>query len=248
MMQLFPHIILRDLTRPVKDRGHAPYSACGPYMFDPAPSRMRREGWSSYTDASETMTQFRLRYEDANEHLSYGCRERRITGYWTDKDGTGDTIKPVVFRLPRKRGWLAGWTMGVGMCASLDAGVFEDPKDAAYAAHDIADRAAERERDYQAEQLEEDQDKDEEPDQDEEPDRAPVLLPDWLVKQYEQHAQAEREDGGSCSINTSIPTVAIVMANGETWFYQEHEAQKLLDEVPDNLRPEDYLLASAQNW
>lgn len=86
----------------------------------------------------------------------------------------------------------------------------------------------------------------EDDDQDEEP--APNLLPDWLVKQYEQRARAEREDGGSCSINHSIPTVAVVLANGETWFYQEHEAQALLDEVPDNLSPEDYILASAQSW
>lgn len=76
----------------------------------------------------------------------------------------------------------------------------------------------------------------------------PNLLPDWLVTQYEQRAQAEREDGGSCSINHNIPTVAIVMACGEEWFFQEHEAQKLLDEVPDNVSPEDFILASAQNW
>lgn len=86
-------------------------------------------------------------------------------------------------------------------------------------------------------------------DQDDEPaDKPQVLLPDWLVKQYEQRAQAEREDGGSCHINTSIPTISIRMANGETWFFQEHEATALLDSVPDNLSPEDFIRASAQNW
>lgn len=86
-------------------------------------------------------------------------------------------------------------------------------------------------------------------DVDDEPaDKPQVLLPDWLVTQYEQRAAAEREDGGSCHIDTGIPTVSVKMACGETWFFQEHEAQKLLDEVPDNLRPEDFILASAQNW
>jgi hypothetical protein len=79
-------------------------------------------------------------------------------------------------------------------------------------------------------------------------DQPQVLLPDWLVKQYEQRAAAEREDGGSCSINHSTPTVAVVLASGETWFFQEHEAQRLIDEVPDNLTAEDFILASAQNW
>jgi|SRR5690349_7336047 len=149
MTQLFPHIVLRDLTRPVKQRNHYPYSSCGPYYWCPMPSTMQRDGWSTYTDRSETMTGFRLRYTDANEYLSYG-RLRWITGYWTDEHGTSDTIKPVVFQLPRGRGYLAGWTMGAGMIASIEAGIHDDPKDAAFAAHDAAERAAEHERDYQA--------------------------------------------------------------------------------------------------
>lgn len=93
------------------------------------------------------------------------------------------------------------------------------------------------------------EDEDEEPDQDEEPaDKPQVLLPDWLVTQYEQRAAAEREDGGGISINHEIPIIVVILANGETWTFQEHEAQALLDEVPDNLSPEDYILASAQSW
>lgn len=86
-------------------------------------------------------------------------------------------------------------------------------------------------------------------DEDEEPaDKPPVLLPDWLVTQYEQRAQAEREDGGDISINYEIPIIVVMLANGETWSFQEHEAQGLLDTVPDNLSAEDFILASAQNW
>jgi hypothetical protein len=152
---MFTHIVLRDLTGPVKQRSHYPYSSCGPYTWAPAPASVRREGWSTYTDADETMTGFRLRYEDANQHLSRYSRTSNITGYWTDKHGDGDTIKPVVFRLPRGRGFLAGWTMGAGMCASLDAGIFEDAEQAAYAAHSAAEYAAEQER--EREQDEEDE-------------------------------------------------------------------------------------------
>jgi hypothetical protein len=76
---------------------------------------------------------------------------------------------------------------------------------------------------------------------------APVLLTEAMALEYERRAQAEREDGGSCTIDHVLPTVAIVMANGDEWFFQEHEARKLLDDVPDNLSPEDYILASAQS-
>lgn len=76
----------------------------------------------------------------------------------------------------------------------------------------------------------------------------PNLLPDWLVKQYEQRAQAEREDGGSCQIKQRLPTVAVKLANGDEYFFQGDEAQAQLDSVPDNLSPEDFILASAQSW
>lgn len=86
-------------------------------------------------------------------------------------------------------------------------------------------------------------------DEDEEPiDKPSVILPDWLVKQYEERAAAEREDGGGISINHDIPIIVVTLANGETWAFQEHEASALIDSTPDNLSPEDFILASAQNW
>jgi hypothetical protein len=42
--------------------------------------------------------------------------------------------------------------MGAGMCATLDLYVHDTPEAAARAAHDLAGRDAERERDYQAQQ------------------------------------------------------------------------------------------------
>lgn len=86
-------------------------------------------------------------------------------------------------------------------------------------------------------------------DDDEEPaDKPEVLLPDWLVEQYERRAAAEREDGGSCCVNERLPTVTVKLANGEEYFFQGDEAQRLIDEVPDNMRAADFILASAQSW
>jgi hypothetical protein len=73
-------------------------------------------------------------------------------------------------------------------------------------------------------------------------------FPDSLVKQFEQRARAERRGGGHTEINHRIPTVAIVLSNGDEFFFQESEAAALLDEVPDNLSEGDYLLATAQGW
>jgi len=73
-------------------------------------------------------------------------------------------------------------------------------------------------------------------------------LPSSMVRDYKKRASSEIKGGGSIDINSRIPTISITMSNGEKYFFQEHEAQKLLDEVPDNIDPEDFILAQAQNW
>lgn len=54
------------------------------------------------------------------------------------------------------RGFLAGWTMGPGMCASLDAYIYKAPEDAAHAAHSMAESDAEKNREADEEQEGED--------------------------------------------------------------------------------------------
>lgn len=72
------------------------------------------------------------------------------TGCYSDDDGMGDTIRGIVARLPRSRGFLIGWSMGPGMCSTLDTDtIYTCERDAAHAANDCAERAAERERAYQ---------------------------------------------------------------------------------------------------
>ena len=227
---MFKNIILRDFSRPVKARNHPP-SCVGPYTFSPSPACERRDGWSTYTGTSESETLFRLRYEDANEHLS--GRTADVTGYWTDEHGDSDTIKPIIWRLPRSRGFLAGWTMGAGMCASLDAGIFADAESAAYAAHSVAEHAAEREQEAR---------------QDAEEDAKRITIPDRMVADYERRAEAERKAGGKVEIDHRLPTIAVTMSDGSEYFFQESEAQALLDEVPENIGEEDYILAIAQGW
>jgi len=92
-----------------------------------------------------------LRIEGANEHIS--GRQSRTTAYWGDDDGF-TTFTPIIARLPHARGFLAGWTMGQGMAASLEPEIYETPEDAAFAAHSIAEDVAEREREYREDEDE----------------------------------------------------------------------------------------------
>ena len=74
------------------------------------------------------------------------------TGWFTDEYGDGDKIRGIVFRLPRSRGFLAGWSMGEGRITKLDCTIYDDEIDAAYAADSMAEYVAEQERDYQEQQ------------------------------------------------------------------------------------------------
>lgn len=73
-------------------------------------------------------------------------------------------------------------------------------------------------------------------------------LSNSLIQQYTERAEAERTAGGKIEINTYIPYVALTMSDGTEYFFQGHEADNLLNEVYDNICPEDYILAMAQNW
>lgn len=73
-------------------------------------------------------------------------------------------------------------------------------------------------------------------------------IPTRLARQYEMRAEAEREAGGECEVEPRLPAISIRMSDGAEYFFQEHEAEEMLAKVPDNLHPEDYFLAQAQNW
>jgi hypothetical protein len=143
---------VRDLSLPREKRG--------PYFWTPALGP--REGFGGYLGKDMRIAEgshAHLRVEFANEILrrEYAySRLAHIDGYYCDEDG-GETMQPVVARLPRGRGFLPGWTMGVGMATSFETDVYESAEEAARRAHSYAERAAEEEQEYQAEQRREEE-------------------------------------------------------------------------------------------
>lgn len=106
---------------------------CGPYQWTPSEPGKGRGFYQSSKGLRMGDSTFKLRLESANDSLS--GRLSMIDGYFTDEDCSSDTLKPIIARLNHNRGFLAGWTMGKGMCASLDADVYETAEEAAMAAH-----------------------------------------------------------------------------------------------------------------
>ncbi len=111
------------------------------------PNRLRHasraDGFGVYdTDQGETLAG--LRAVHASEFLSW-----IPDGYSPDEYGDGDALRPVVLRLPRGRGFLAGWSMGPGMAATVGYTVYQDETEAARAADAEAEAVAEESREYQ---------------------------------------------------------------------------------------------------
>lgn len=143
-------IILHDYAQPLRKRLES-RRYCGPYRWQPS---RPMTGRGFYCGPVETVMArhgagLDLRLMLANSVLPSYSRLARINGYFCDEYGDG-TLIPIVARLPRGRGFLAGWTMGANMCATLDSQIHETARDAAIAAHDLAERDAEQERERQA--------------------------------------------------------------------------------------------------
>ena len=152
---MFSEIILHDFSRPLHKR-LADRKFVGPYRWRPAKPGA---GLGFYCAGRGLAcdpqgARFALRLSEANDALPGYSRLRHVNGYFCDACDEGDTLQPIVARLPRSRGFLAGWTMGAGMCAALDPEIYTSPRDAAFAAHDMAEREAENMREQSAKDLE----------------------------------------------------------------------------------------------
>jgi hypothetical protein len=113
---------------------------CGPYYrTEPAPNP---HGAFFYLD-SDFMPGLRWEWCDEVEGIRIGH-----TGWFTDEYG-GGKIRGLVMRLPRSRGFLAGWSMGENMASTLDYTVWDNAVDAARDADRMAERAAEEQREYE---------------------------------------------------------------------------------------------------
>lgn len=151
-------ITLRDYSKPIKTRHGGP---CGPYTLrvpevarGPVASLSKygfymRYSTSRYLETDPHGSPFALRIEWANDLLR-GRRLSDTLGYYVDDCGD-DAMQPIVARLSHGRGFLAGWTLGAGMASLLHSHIWTDAADAAVAAHDMAARDAEVEREFQAE-------------------------------------------------------------------------------------------------
>lgn len=144
---LFSEIVLLNFAAPLASRKR---TFTGPYRWKPtAPGNGR--GFYCQHDTSDRDLRcadhgsgFRLRLDHANNHLQH-FRLSHINGY--NYSDCGETVLPIVARLPRSRGFLAGYTLGAGMCAGLDSHIWDNAEDAARAAHDEAQRFAEMQTD-----------------------------------------------------------------------------------------------------
>ncbi|WP_139284123.1 hypothetical protein [Rubrimonas cliftonensis] len=137
-----------DHRRPLAERRRS-RRTCGPYRWRPCPPNRGRGFYVSSHDAAavdEAGSSFRLRFGLAAAHWT--CAQD-----WRGAFGL-DAWTPIVARLNHGRGFLAGASLGRGMCAFVDADIFADPVDAAIAADDAAREAAEADmRDGDTEQA-----------------------------------------------------------------------------------------------
>lgn len=127
---------------------------CGPYQWRPSEPGVGRSFYQSSRGLSCGDSTFDLRLSLANDVL-FAAGERRdlqqTTGYYTSSD-CSDTMQPIIARLNHARGYLAGWTLGRGMLATLGGEIYDTAAEAAAAAHVEADHAAARERDEEEQQ------------------------------------------------------------------------------------------------
>jgi hypothetical protein len=146
---------IHDFTVPMRERA-ASRRVVGPYNMRPDTDHTCV---TFYTDSTGQCirhgSRIRLRIVDANDVLPFSGR--RVTAYGFNDY---DAIVPIIARLPRGRGFLAGWTMGENMISELERDIYEDEQSAAYAAHSVAEYAAERQRDFEESERDEDEDED----------------------------------------------------------------------------------------
>lgn len=120
----------------------------GDYFHAPAPI-MGRQSDRAHGFYLESDGMPRLRWQWCDEVKGARINHR---GWYSDDFGDNDLIRGVVFRLPKSRGYLIGWSMGEGMASCLEYDIFDDEQDAARSADRLAEIVAEREREYQEEE------------------------------------------------------------------------------------------------
>lgn len=160
-------ISMIDYSRSLADRAAA-RKFCGPYRWTPADRRkgatrnLPFEGrgfyqasrpWGLRVDPRGSTFDLRLDYANTFHPINW-----RRNG--TFSHDSRDTFTAIVARLPHGRGFLAGWTLGTGMCGALDGHIWDTIEDAARAAYDEAEHACEQDAEHQAQLADEDNSED----------------------------------------------------------------------------------------
>jgi len=142
----FPKYVFTLPTGPFKKRiERMKNSGVGAYYHAPTPNQHKGVGF--YLD-SDGMPGLRWKWCDEVEDVRINH-----TGWFCDEYQDGK-LRGIVMRLPKGKGFLAGWSMGEGMSSSVDCDIIDNEIDAARTADSLAENAAEREREYQDEQEE----------------------------------------------------------------------------------------------
>lgn len=124
----------------------AKYPITGGYYHAPRPIEKRADaGQGFYLKGTGSPFSLRGQWCDGVEGVRIGH-----TGWFCDKY-QDDKIRGIVFRLPKRRGFLAGWSMGEGIASEVEGTIYESEEDAARAADSLAERVAEDERESREE-------------------------------------------------------------------------------------------------
>ncbi|SHH59203.1 hypothetical protein [Ferrimonas marina] len=123
-----------DLFRNLKTKGYANGRCTGPYRFDMRPTH---ETMGFYLESDFAPG---LRWDWAHEVPGASITH---TGWFCDRD-SHQTAQGIVLRLPKGRGFLAGYTLGEGMSSELlRTQTFDCPIAAGYCADSMAENVAE---------------------------------------------------------------------------------------------------------
>lgn len=114
---------------------------CGPYYHAPRPRKGGVDNSTSFYLESEFMPLLRWRWADEAADL-------RHRGWYCDEYGD-IVLRGLVMRLPRQRGFIAGYSMGVGMISDVEYTIFGTEREAARYADGLAEIAAQKEMEYQ---------------------------------------------------------------------------------------------------
>lgn len=140
----FPKYAWRLPRGPMAKRlANAKNPVTGEYQLRPIPRQAGEASTFFYLD-SDFMPGLRWKWCD-----ELGSSKVKHTGWWCD-EYQDSKIRGLIMRLPKGRGFLAGWSMGTSMASQVEIStIYSAPEQAALAADSMAENAAEKEREYQ---------------------------------------------------------------------------------------------------